>query len=88
MNNCILFFFKQVNPCKASVIQQTVFSRSVQTPHNHPAEVGAALAASITTNVKARVVADIFRPASDIVEEVLLEDMEESPARAYRGPSI
>ena len=41
--------------------------------HNHPGEVGTALAASITAKVKARAVADIFRPASAIVEKVLLE---------------
>ena len=32
--------------------------------HNHPGEVGTALAASITAKVKARAVADIFRPVS------------------------
>ena len=42
--------------------------------HNHPGEVGTALAASITAKVKARMVADIFRPVSAIVEKVLLED--------------
>ena len=35
--------------------------------HNHPAEVGTALAATITAKVKAKAVADVFRPASAIV---------------------
>ena len=87
MTNCIPFFFKQVNPCKASVIERAngVFQIG-SNAHNHPAEVGAALAASITAKVKARAVADIFRPASAIVEEVLLEDMEDVPCPCLPRP--
>ena len=47
--------------------------------HNHPAEVGATLAATITAKVKAKAVVDVFRPASAIVEEVLLEDLNDAP---------
>ena len=49
MTNCIPFFFKQVNPCKASVIERANGVYQIgSNAHNHPAEVGAALAASIT----------------------------------------
>ena len=54
--------------------------------HNHPANVGAALAATITSKVKAKAVADIFRPASAIVEEVLLEEMEDVPCPSLPRP--
>ena len=47
--------------------------------HNHPVDIGAALAAQITSKVKARAVADVFKPASAIVEDVLLEDLEDVP---------
>ena len=43
--------------------------------HNHPPDVGAAVSATITAKVKARAVTDIFKPASAIVEEVLLEEL-------------
>lgn len=39
--------------------------------HNHPADVGALLAAKIRTSVKRKAVDELFRPATAIVEEVL-----------------
>lgn len=54
--------------------------------HNHPAEVGAALAATITAKVKAKAVVDVFRPASAIVEEVLLEDLHDAPCPCLPRP--
>ena len=47
--------------------------------HNHPPDVGAVSAAKITSKVKARAVADVFKPASAIVEDVLLEDFDDVP---------
>ncbi len=39
--------------------------------HNHPAEVGAATASKISYAIKERALADIFKPASAVVNEVL-----------------
>ena len=39
---------------------------------NHPVDVGALLAAKITSSVKRKAVDDIFKPASAIVEEVII----------------
>ena len=38
--------------------------------HNHPAQVGAALAAMVSAKVKAKAVQDRFKPAPVIVDEV------------------
>ena len=48
------------NPCRASVIERAnrVFQLGTNA-HNHPAEVGAALAATITAKVKAKAVVDV-----------------------------
>ena len=54
--------------------------------HNHPVDVGAALAAQITSKVKARAVADVFKPASAIVEDVLLEDLKDIPCPSLPRP--
>ena len=54
--------------------------------HNHPAEVGTALAATITAKVKAKAVADVFRPASAIVEEVLLDEIQDVPCPCLPKP--
>ena len=58
----------------------------MSTTHNHAAEVGATLAASITAKVKAKAAVDIFRPASAIVEEVLLEDLKDVPCPCLPKP--
>ena len=54
--------------------------------HNHPVDIGAALAAQITLKVKARAVADVFKPASAIVEDVLLEDLKDIPCPSLPRP--
>lgn len=69
----------KVNPCKASVIERSGSFHLGSNAHNHAAEVGVKLAATITTKVKAKASVDIFKPASAIVEEVLLEDLKDVP---------
>lgn len=54
--------------------------------HNHPADVRAALVAKITNKVKARAVADVFKPASAIVKDVLLEDLDDVPCPSLPRP--
>ena len=43
-------------------------------------------AAKITSKVKARAVADVFKPASAIVEDVLLEDLDDVPCPSLPRP--
>ena len=58
------------------------------TAHNHPADPGAAVSAAITATVKAKAAADIFRPASAIVEEVLLDQMTDGPYSSIQTFSL
>ena len=78
-----VYIFYQVNPCKASIIEQSGSFYLASNAHNHAAEVGATLAASITAKVKPKAAVDIFRPASAIVEEVLLEDLKDVPCLCF-----
>ncbi|CAH3139839.1 unnamed protein product [Porites lobata] len=64
-----------LNPCNASIIEWSASFHFDSNAHNLAAEVGTTLAASITAKVKPKAAVDIFRPASAIVEEVLLEDL-------------
>ena len=58
------------NPCRATVVQRgDTFQPSLRS-HNHPAQVGAALAAIVSAKVKAKAVRDLFKPAPVIVDEV------------------
>ena len=58
------------NPCRATVVQRgDTFQLSLRS-HNHPAQVGAALAAIVSAKVKAKAVDDLFKPAPAIVDEV------------------
>ena len=54
--------------------------------HNHPADPGAAVSAAITATAQAKAAADIFRPASVIVEEVLLDQMTDGPCSSSPRP--
>ena len=81
-----VLIFYQVNPCKASIIERSGSFHLGSNAHNHAAEVGATLAASITAKVKAKAAVDIFRPASAIVEEVLLEDLKDVPCPCLPKP--
>ena len=81
-----VLIFYQVNPCKASIIERSGSFHLGSNAHNHAAEVGATLAASITAKVKAKAAIDIFRLASAIVEEVLLEDLKDVPCSCLPKP--
>lgn len=59
------------NPCKATVKQTNGEFVPGKNGHSHPADVGALLAAKISTIVKRKAVDQLFKPASAIVEEVL-----------------
>ena len=61
------------NPCKATVVQKSggLFQAGKQ-GHNHQANVGSATAATITAAVKERALADLFKPAPAIVNEVCM----------------
>ena len=75
-----------MNLCKAAVIERSDGVFEIRNnSHNHPANVRAVLDTTITSRVKAKAVADIFRPASAIVE-VLLEEMEDVPCPSFPRP--
>ena len=63
------------NHCPASVIQRGREDFKVGIGHNHPGEVGLPETAKLTAAIKRKATDDLFRPASTIVDEVLLEDM-------------
>ena len=55
------------DPCRATVVQRGDSFQPSQRSHNHPAQVGAALAAIVSAKVKAKAVQDLFKPAPAIV---------------------
>jgi len=56
------------------------------TPHNHPGQVGAGLAARITAKTKKEAVANLFKPASAIVNNVLMEELTDEPCPSLPKP--
>ena len=54
--------------------------------HNHPADVGAAVSATISAKVKAIAAENILRPASSIVEEILLQELTDAPCPSLPKP--
>lgn len=60
------------NPCRASVIQRDGVFQPGKNAHNHVAEPGADIAAKIMAAVKDKALDDKFKPASAIVEEVII----------------
>lgn len=64
---------RKVNPCKARITQRGVAHfQHGEHGHNHPAEVGAAMVARVTSCVKAKAVEDVFKSAAAIVDEVII----------------
>ena len=70
----------QSNRCKATVIQrsQNVFEFG-ENEHNHAAPVGAAVAAKIKSIIKQEASKDVFRPASAVVNDILLGELADAP---------
>lgn len=54
--------------------------------HNHTSDDSAAVSDTITAKVKAKAVEDIFKPASAIVEDVLLEELTDAACPALPKP--
>ena len=59
------------NYCRATVKETDGDFVAGQQGHNHQAEVGAFMAAQITTSVKRKAMDNLFKPAPAIVEEVI-----------------
>lgn len=78
-----VYIFYQVNPCNASIIERSGSFQINSNAHNLAAEVGTTLAASIAAKVKPKAEVDIFRSASAIVEEALLEDLKDVPCPCF-----
>lgn len=68
------------NRCKATVIQrsQNVFEFG-KNDHNHAAPVGAAVAVKIKSIIKQEASKDVFRPASAVVNDILLSELTNAP---------
>ncbi|XP_015779421.1 PREDICTED: uncharacterized protein LOC107357295 [Acropora digitifera] len=67
------------NHCPASVIQRPE-GFTVGVEHNHTGEVGLPETAKLTAAIKRKATDDLFRSASVIVDEVLLQGMENAAA--------
>lgn len=67
------------NYCKATVRETGGHFVGGIHSHNHPMDVGASMAAKITCSVKRKALDDTFKPASAIMEEVLLDEMNSEP---------
>jgi len=59
------------NQCKATVIERDDVFTAGQAAHNHFQPVGTYTAVKIISTVKRQAVADVFKPASAIVDEVM-----------------
>ncbi|KAJ7379401.1 hypothetical protein OS493_016638 [Desmophyllum pertusum] len=75
------------NPCRAAVTQKpdgtfTVGGRA----HNHTASVGAHIVTRITSRIKKEAATELFKPASAIVKEVLLEERTDAPCPSLPRP--
>lgn len=75
----------KANHCPASVIQQPE-GFSIGIHHSHTQEVGLPETAKLTVAIKRKPTDNLFRPASTIVEEVLLEDMGTAPLPTLPKP--
>ena len=68
------------HPCRATVKQKNndLFERNTCS-HNHPGEPGAITAAKMSVSVKQKATEDLFKPASAIVDEVFLDNIDDRP---------
>ncbi|XP_068677112.1 uncharacterized protein [Montipora foliosa] len=73
------------NHCKATVIERVGVFTAGQAAHNHSQPDGTYTAAKIISTVKRKAVADVFKPASAIVDEVLVEELD-APCPALPKP--
>jgi hypothetical protein len=76
------------NPCRATVKQNNndIFERNTCS-HNHPGEPGAITAAKIAVTVKQKATDDLFKPASAIVDEVFLDEIDDRPCPSLPKPA-
>ncbi|KAJ8321492.1 hypothetical protein KUTeg_000956 [Tegillarca granosa] len=76
--------------CPATVLQTTDTYQPGVHPHSHPGVPGIQSAANIEEQVKSAAVADVFRSASEIVEEVLAEivDLREPEGARPKIPNL
>ena len=65
-----------MNPCRATVKESGGSFTISQISHKHDPETGTAVACKVVKKIKEIVVTDVFKPASAIVENVLLETLE------------
>ena len=78
---------KQGKVCKATVIERNKNYRRGPNGHNHPGRAGHNVAAEIIEEVKQQALNDVFCPASQIVERVMLECVGDAPLAGLPKPN-
>lgn len=66
-------------PCKALVTQKNGRYIKNGTQHNHPPSTGSDTVTKIISRIKKLAAQDLYKPASAIVDEVLLEELGDAP---------
>lgn len=79
--------FHQTNPCRATVIERGGEYILGKQQHNHNGQVGAEVAAKIISRVRKEAEVEYFKPASAIVNAVLLEELPDAPCPCLPKPA-
>ena len=79
--------FHQTNPCRAAVIEQGGEYILGKQQHNHNGQVGAEVAAKIISHVRKEAEVEYFKPASAIINAVLLEELPDAPCPCLPKPA-
>ena len=74
-----------MNPFRVIIIQRG--DGSFHLRNNHAGQVGAGCAVKIMAQLKKEAVANLFKPASAIVNEVLLEEITDAPCPSLPNPT-
>ena len=74
------------NPCQAVITQRNGDFVKSKLLHNHPPATGSAIATRVSVEVKELAVKDLFKSASAIVDDVLLQEMGNSPCQSLPKP--
>ena len=76
------------HPCRATVKQKNNdFFEWNTCSHNYPGEPGAITAVKISVSVKQKATEDLFKPASAIVDEVFLDNLDDRPCPSLPKPA-
>ncbi|MPC35670.1 hypothetical protein E2C01_029100 [Portunus trituberculatus] len=74
------------NPCQIVITQRNGDFVKNKLIHNHLSPIGSAIATRVSLEVKELAVKDLFKSASAIVDDVLLQEMGNSPCQSLPKP--